>query len=147
VVDKRSQADRILVAQLTGEACHHARWRELSSDEEAAAVSELRELAGGRADLLAEVAGIFEGTSEGELDEPLVRQAADLCRKAGADAEAIPRWVEEGRRRAESARKMPHSGQPRGYRQPGPLKRRSPGRGPFSSLPSFSAQLRCRAEA
>jgi len=30
-------------------------------DEEAAAVAELRELAGGRADLLAEVAGIFEG--------------------------------------------------------------------------------------
>ena len=41
------------------------------SDEEAAAVAELRELAGGRADLLAEVAGILEGASEGELDEPL----------------------------------------------------------------------------
>ncbi len=36
----------------------------------------LRELAGGRADLLAEVAGILEGTSEAELDEPLARQAA-----------------------------------------------------------------------
>ena len=59
----------------------------------------LRELAGGRADLLAEVAGIFEGTGEGELDEPLTRQAAALCRKAGADPEAIPEWIEEGRRR------------------------------------------------
>ena len=41
----------------------------------------LRELAGGRADLLAEVAGILEGhprgASEGELDEPLARQAAE----------------------------------------------------------------------
>jgi hypothetical protein len=35
------------------------------------------------ADLLAEVAALFEGTSEGELDEPLVRQAAQLCRDAG----------------------------------------------------------------
>jgi hypothetical protein len=50
-----------------------------------AAVRELREIAAGRADLLAEVAGIFEGTSEGELDEPLARQAAQLCRDDGAD--------------------------------------------------------------
>lgn len=33
----------------------------------------LRELAGGRADLLAEAAGLLEGASEGELDEPLAR--------------------------------------------------------------------------
>ncbi len=105
VVDKRSQADRILVAQLTGEAGHHARWRELTADEEAAAVAALHELAAGRADLLAEVAGILEGTSEGELDEPLTRQAAGLCRKAGADPEAIPAWIEEGRRRAAAARR------------------------------------------
>ena len=81
MIDKRPQADRLLVAELYGEARHHARWRELSSDEETAAVAELRTLAGGRADLLAEVAGIFEGTSEGELDEPLCRQAA--CCAAG----------------------------------------------------------------
>lgn len=70
----------------------------------------LRELAGGRADLLAEVAGILEGTSEGELDEPLARQAAALCRKAGADLEAVPAWIEEGRRRAAAARQAPFSG-------------------------------------
>jgi hypothetical protein len=44
------------------------------------------------------VAGLLEGASEGELDEPLARQAAGLCRKAGADPEAIPAWVEEGGR-------------------------------------------------
>jgi hypothetical protein len=110
----RPAADRMIVAELTGEAKHHAKWRPLTEDEEAAALAGLREIAGGRADLLAEVAGIFEGTSEGRLDGPLVRQAADLCREAGADPEAIPRWVEEGRRRAGSARKMPHSGQPGG---------------------------------
>jgi hypothetical protein len=109
----------MIVAELTGEASHHARWRPLTGDEEAAAVAELRAIAGGRADLLAEVAGIFESISEGELDEPLARQAADLCRKAGADLEAIPRWIEEGHRRAAVARMMPHSG---GLRLP-PLPR------------------------
>jgi hypothetical protein len=110
MVDDRPPADRILVAQLTGEARHRAKWRELTEAEEAAAVAELRKLAGGRADLLAQVAGIFEGASEGELDEPLARQAARLCRKAGADPDAIPAWVEEGRRRARQARIPPPSG-------------------------------------
>ena len=103
-------ADRILVAQLTGEARHRARWHPLTEDEEAVALAELRALAGGRGDLLAEVAGIFEGTSEGELDEPLARSAARLCRMAGADADAIPGWVEEGRRRSANARRPPFSG-------------------------------------
>jgi hypothetical protein len=106
----RPQADRILVAQLTGEARHRAKLRPLTLGEEAAAVDALRELAGGRADLLAQVAGIFEGTSEGRHDEPLGRQAAGLCRKAGADPEAIPAWAEEGRRRAARAGLPPFSG-------------------------------------
>ena len=110
--------DRILVAELTGTARHHARWRELAQDEQDAAVIELRELAGGRADLLAEVAGIFEGTSDGELDEPLARQAAHLCRQAGADETLIPQWIAEGRRRAGAARMRPHSGQPRSSHLP-----------------------------
>src|SRR5215831_14205490 len=107
MTENRPQADRILVAELFGEARHRARWRPLTGDEEAAAVAALRELADGRADLLAEVAGIFEGTSEGELDEPLCRQAGGLCRKAGADPEAIP----DGSRRAGGA------GPPRGSRR------------------------------
>ncbi len=78
-------------------------------------MAELRELAVGRADLLAEVAGILEGTSEGELDEPLTRQAAMLCRKAGADEEAIPGWITEGRRRKARARQPPPSGGVRGF--------------------------------
>ena len=58
MTNDRPQADRILVAQLTGESRHRARWRELTEDEEAGALAELQALAGGRADLLAEVAGI-----------------------------------------------------------------------------------------
>lgn len=109
MVDDRPQADHILVAQITGEARHRARWRELTGDEEAAAVAALRKLAGGRADLLADVAGILEGASEGELDESLARQAAGLCRKAGADLDEIPGWVAESRRRRAYARMRPPS--------------------------------------
>ena len=103
----------MLVAEITGEARHHARWRPLTGKEEAAAIAGLRALADGRDDLLAQVAGIFEGTSEGELDEPLARCAAHLCRKAGAHPEAIPAWIEGGRRRAEAVRQMPFGGRPR----------------------------------
>jgi|SRR5271166_623033 len=65
----------------------------------------------------------FEGTSEGELDEPLARQAAQLCRLAGADETLIPHWIAEGRRRAGAARTRPHSGQFRSS----PLPHRSNG--------------------
>jgi len=70
----------------------------------------VRELAAGRADLLAEVAGVMEGFAEGELNEPRDRQAARLCRDAGADLEAIPAWAEIGRARRAAARRMPLSG-------------------------------------
>ena len=100
-----ADSDRLRVAEITGEARHRAKWRPLTEDEEAAALAEIRTLAGGRADLLAQVVGIFEGTSEGEPDEPLARSAARLCRMAGADAGAIPAWIEEGRRRSANARR------------------------------------------
>lgn len=115
MVDNRPQADRILIARLSGTAKRHARWRELSAEQEAAAVGELRELAAGRADLLAEVAGLAEGFGEGQLDEPRARQVADLCRKAGADPEAIPAWIQVGRERRENASRPPFSA-PRGHR-------------------------------
>ena len=66
MIDNRPEADRLLVARLTGTAKHHAGWRELTADEDAAAVTALRGLAAGRADLLAEVTGILEGFAEGE---------------------------------------------------------------------------------
>ena len=56
-----------------------------------------------RSDLLAKVAGLMEGVAEGQPDEPLIRQVAQLCRDAGADPELIPGWVEEGRRRRADA--------------------------------------------
>ena len=50
---------------------------------------------------------ILEGASTGELDEPIARQAAQLCRLAGADLEAIPAWAEIGRERRANAGRPP----------------------------------------
>jgi hypothetical protein len=102
--------DRILIAQLDGTVRHHARWRELTEEEESAAVAELRDLAAGRIDLLAEVAGVLTGASEGELEEPRARAAAQLCIAAGADPDAIEGWIAIGRARRENARRPPFSG-------------------------------------
>ncbi len=52
---------------------------------------------------------ILEGASEGELDEPIARQAAQLCRLAGAGLEAIPAWAEIGRERRANAGRPPFS--------------------------------------
>ena len=101
--------DRLTVARLSATAHRHARWRDLTEAETAAALAEIRQVADGRGDLLAEVAGVLLGAHEGELDEPKARAAAQLCCLAGADEDLIRQWVEEGRRRAEAARLPPFS--------------------------------------
>lgn len=84
------------MAELTGAAQRHARWRPLTESETADAVAELQEIAGHRADLLSEVAGILLGACEGALDEPRAKSAAQVCRRVGADETLIPRWMEKG---------------------------------------------------
>lgn len=110
--------DRLIVAKLTAIAQRHAQWCELTEAETTAAVAKLGEAADGRTDLLAEVAGILLGAHEGELDEPRVRDAVELCRLAGADENLIPGWAEERRRRTE-ARRVPQFSRP-GRRAPRP---------------------------
>lgn len=93
--------DRILSAQIAGAASRHARIRgTLTAEARAAAVAELAELAAGRSDLLARFAGMEVGLHEGALDEDRRVLAAQLCIEAGAEQSQIPRWIEEGRRRA-----------------------------------------------
>jgi hypothetical protein len=103
--------DRLLVARLDGIAQRHARWGALTEDEKAAGVAELREAADGRADLLAEVAGLALGTAEsrGPEYEARAQAIAGLCRLAGADESLIPEWIEEGRRLAEARHPPPFS--------------------------------------
>jgi len=73
-------------------------------------VAELREIAGQRADLLAETAGLALGTADVKGLEYAARVAvAGLCRLAVADEHLIPQLIEEGRRRAAAARLRPSS--------------------------------------
>jgi hypothetical protein len=113
--DDQDGRDQLTVARLAGAAQRHAPRREPSSQETAAAVAELREIAGPRADLLAEVAGLLAGFYQGTAEQARARAAARYCRAAGADPELIPRWTAEGERRAAAARREAGPGYP-GYR-------------------------------
>ena len=64
-------SDRLIVARLSGTARRNARWGDLTEVQKTAGVTELREVADDRADLLAAVAGIALGTSEGKGEEYL----------------------------------------------------------------------------
>jgi hypothetical protein len=108
----RPDADRILAAQIAGAAARHARSRPLTPQEEAAAVAELKEIAGGRRDLLAEHAGTARGFGERHFDPGRYEQIAALCTAAGADPALIAQWVEVGRRRAAEAAVIPYAGLP-----------------------------------
>ena len=98
------EADQLTVARLTGAAGRHAPFREPTAAETATAVAELREIAGDRGDLLAEVAGLFIGFYRETKQERKAQAAARYCIAAGADPDLIPRWIEEGRSRASVAR-------------------------------------------
>jgi hypothetical protein len=95
-----SKRDRALLAEITGVARRLARGQPLSGAEQQEAAATLSQVAQGRADLLAECAGLAIGAHEGSRDEDRHLQAAQLCIEAGADLSLIPQWVEEGRRRA-----------------------------------------------
>jgi len=93
-----SKRDKALLAEITGVARRLARGQ-LSGAEQQEAAATLSQVAQGRADLLAESAGLAIGAHEGGRDEARYLQAAQLCIEAGADLSLIPQWVEEGRRR------------------------------------------------
>ncbi len=97
------------MAWLTGAARRHAPRRAPSWAETAAAVAELREIARGRGDLLAEAAGLLTGFNLGTPEEAKAGTAARYCRAAGATPAEIPRWVTEGQRRAAYARDVPYA--------------------------------------
>jgi hypothetical protein len=107
---ERAKTDRLIVAELSGAACRHAGWEPPGDAVIDAAVAELREIAGGRADLLAEVAGVALGAAEGRPDAPQAANMAVFCRLAGAAEAAIPGWAQTGRERAARARQLPFSG-------------------------------------
>jgi hypothetical protein len=95
-----SKRDRALLAEITGVARRLTHARPLTGAEQQEAAAALSQVARGRADLLAESAGLAIGAHEGGADEARYLQAAQLCIDAGADLSLIPDWIEEGRRRA-----------------------------------------------
>ena len=101
------ELDQLTVARLAGAAWRHASGWEPTGAETAAAVRELREIAGGRGDLLAEVAGLLIGYYRRTAEELKARAAAYYCIAAGAGLDLIPRWIETGCSRAAAARLIP----------------------------------------
>ena len=101
------ELDPAIVARVTGAAWRHASGRAPTRAETAAVVRELREIIGGRGDLLAEVAGLLIGYYRRTTEEPQARAAAYYCMAAGADLDLIPRWIEVGCTRAAAARQIP----------------------------------------
>src|SRR5580698_458336 len=93
-------ADLTVIAQLAGAARRHARRAALTPDQHQAAVTELADLAAGRADLLAQCAGLTVGSHAGGPDEELYLRAAQLCIDAGADKSQVPHWALQTRPRA-----------------------------------------------
>ena len=67
------------MARLTGTAQRHAPRRAPTGEETAAAVAELREIADGRGDLLAEAAGLITGYYRGTAEEMRAGTAALDC--------------------------------------------------------------------
>lgn len=100
---KLDNPDGIITAQLAGTAGRYASRDPLDVD---AAVAELREIAGGRANLLGEVAGRALGFGPGVGGEvgasmwPRRALEAALLIAAGADLTNLMHWVQVGQERA-----------------------------------------------
>jgi len=94
--------DGLLRARLSGRAIRLARDKGSIAD----AVADLHDMAGGRADLLAETAGLmggyWSGTSATQSGDYVV--AIGLLIMASADHNRIAEWVEVGRQRAMTPR-------------------------------------------
>ena len=101
------ELDELTVARLAGAAWRNASGPEPSAAEAAVAVRELREVAVGRGDLLAEVTGLLIGYYRRTAEEARARGAAYFCIAAGAGLEMIPQWIEVGCSRAAAARLIP----------------------------------------
>jgi hypothetical protein len=111
-VGELAGSDRITVARIAGVSSRRAAQRLNGQCSDAEAVAELAEVARGRADLLAEHAGVIIGATEGELamQAGKGREQARLCVLAGADPDALAPWIEVGRERKRQARLLPFSG-------------------------------------
>jgi hypothetical protein len=104
IARRKPDPDGVIRAGLAGTAARYARSEPLDVD---AALAELREIADGRGDLLAERAGVilgFRDEDEGGGRWPSSALEAALCIAAGADMTQLTRWIAVGQERAERLR-------------------------------------------
>jgi hypothetical protein len=104
IARRRPDRDGIMRAGIAGTASRYASRKPLDVN---AALAEMREIADGRGDLLAERAGVILGFhDEDARDGRWPRRAleAALCIAAGADLTQLTEWIEEGQQRAQRIR-------------------------------------------
>ncbi len=103
IARRKPDPDGIATAQLAGTAGRYVSRKPLDVE---AAVTELREIADGRGDLLAERAGITLGFYARENRDEWQRKAlqAALLIAAGADLTRLTEWIAVGQERAERIR-------------------------------------------
>jgi hypothetical protein len=104
IARRKPDADGITTAQLAGTASRYASRKPLDVE---AAVAELREIADGRGDLLAERAGVILAFhDEDARDGRWPRRAleAALCIAAGADLTRFMEWIAVGQELAQRIR-------------------------------------------
>jgi hypothetical protein len=103
IARRKPDPDGITRAGIAGTASRHASRKPLDVD---AALAELREVANGRADLLAERAGVTLGFYARESRDEWQRKAlaAALLIAAGADLTRLTEWITVGQERTERVR-------------------------------------------
>jgi hypothetical protein len=104
IARRKPDPDGITRVGIAGTASRYASRKPLDVD---AAVAQLREIAGGRGDLLAERAGVIFGFhDEDARDGRCPRRAleAALCIAAGADLTWPTEWIAVGEERAQRIR-------------------------------------------
>jgi hypothetical protein len=94
---KVDNPDGVIGAEIAGTAARYARSKPLDVE---AAVAELREIADGRGDLLAERAGVILGFRDDDGTWPIRALEAALCITAGADLTRLTEWIAVGQERA-----------------------------------------------
>jgi hypothetical protein len=97
IARRKPDPDGITRAGIAGTAARYARSKPLDVE---AAVAELREIADGRGDLLAERAGVILGFRDDDGTWPSRALEAALCIAAGADLTKLTKWIALGEERS-----------------------------------------------
>ncbi len=108
----RTEADRLTLAVLSGVVGRRVQYRELTVQEKADAIAEIRTVTT-RPDLLAEEAGLLLGVgpSRAPLEVDRHERMAELLIEAfDLDLAEVEKWAAVGRKRAEDAQAIPYTG-------------------------------------